>query len=132
VPYGLAAEQLLFAAGAPADASIPGLAIAGKDDRTVIREIGRLVAGRGARLAGSAIAAVLTWMDPDLKAGHTVAVDGALFEHNPGYRAGIWKALDDLLGSRAAAVRLVHTGDGSGIGSAIAGAVASAGGGGIP
>lgn len=132
VPYGLAAEQLLFAAGAPADASIPGLDIAGKDDRTVIREIGRLVAGRGARLAGSAIAAVLTWMDPDLKAGHTVAVDGALFEHNPGYRAGIWKALDDLLGSRAAAVRLVHTGDGSGIGSAIAGAVASAGGGGIP
>ncbi len=132
VPYGLTTDQLLPAAGAPVDASIPGLGDAREDDRTAIREIGRLVAGRSARLAGSAIAAVLTWMDPDLKAGHTVAVDGALFEHNPGYRAGISKTLDDLLGSRASAVRLVLTRDGSGIGSAIAGAVASAGGGGIP
>ncbi len=132
VPYGLTTEQLLPGGGAQADGTAPGLGDAGEDDRTAIREIGRLVTGRSARLAGSAITAVLTWMDPDMKAGHAVAIDGALFEHNPGYRAGISKTLDDLLGSRAAAVRLVLTRDGSGIGSAIAGAVASVGGGGLP
>lgn len=124
-PYSLATESLTLPARGDAaglDSLGPGSASA--EDRAAVREIGRLVAGRSARLAGSAIAAVLTWMDPGLEKDHAVAIDGALFEHNPGYRADIMETLDSLLGDRAAAVRLVLTKDGSGIGAAIAGAVA--------
>jgi len=126
-PYGLTAEDLsLLALDRKAFFTRACLADAAETDRDAVFEIGRLVTDRSARIAGAAIAAVLTWMDPDLKAGHTVAVDGSLFEKYPGYQARIMDALGSLRGEGAAEIKLVLTRDGSGIGSAIAGAVAAA------
>ena len=71
-----------------------------------------------------ALAAVLTWMDPAMDRKHLVAVDGALFEHNAFYREDIRRTLEAVLGDRSDRVELILVKDGSGIGSAVAGAVA--------
>jgi hexokinase len=125
-PYALTTEDLsLMAHGHDDFFSGPGFADISHADRAAIREIGRLVAGRSARIAGAAIVAVLTWVDADLEADHTVAIDGSLFEKNPEYEFLIMDTLRDLCGDRAAGIKLVLARDGSGIGSAIVGAVAS-------
>jgi hexokinase len=93
-------------------------------DRQIVRRIGRLVADRSARIAGAAISAVLTWIDAGLEENHAVAIDGSLFEKNPRYQAQIKKMLCDLFGNRARGIKLFLAKDGSGIGSAIAGATA--------
>jgi hexokinase len=125
-PYSLATEQLVSPARG-GETSFAGIGPAGAsaEDRAAVREIGRLVAARSARIAGAAIAAVLTWMDPDLSARHAVAVDGSLFEGSPDYQSEITSTLQGLCGERADGIRLVLARDGSGIGSAIAGAVAA-------
>lgn len=125
-PYSLATEQLVSPSRG-GETSFAGIRPAGAsaEDRAAVHEIGRLVAARSARIAGAAIAAVLTWMDPDLSARHAVAVDGSLFEGNPDYQAAITNTLRELCGERASGIRLVLARDGSGIGSAIAGAVAA-------
>jgi hexokinase len=124
-PYGLTTEGLsLLARDRQAFFTRAHLAEAAEADRDAVFEIGRLVTDRSARIAGAAIAAVLTWMDPDLKAGHTVAVDGSLFVKYPGYRARIMETLGSLRGEGASVIRLVPIRDGSGVGSAIAGALA--------
>jgi hexokinase len=127
-PYGLATEHLpLLARGDAACLTAHGLQGIEEQDLDVLRRIGGLVGGRSARIAGAAIAAVLTWMDPELAKGHTVAVDGSLFEKYPGYGTGIRETLQVLCGERAEGIRLVLAKDGSGIGSAIAGALAGSG-----
>jgi hexokinase len=102
-----------------------GLADVSAADGQAIREISRIVSTRSARIAGTAIAAVVTWMDAHLEAGHTVAIDGSLFEKYPGYQDAMRLLLQDLFGNRAARIKLELVRDGSGIGSAIIGAVAA-------
>jgi hexokinase len=94
-------------------------------DRRTIREICRIVSSRSAKIAGAAIAAVVTWMDRDVQSDHTVAVDGTLFEKYPGYQDQISEILCELFGERAQRIKLALVRDGSGIGSAIIAAVAS-------
>jgi hexokinase len=94
-------------------------------DVQVIREICRIVSARAARLAGALIAAVVCRMDPELDSDHTIAVDGALFEKYPGFKDKITETLRELLGARASKIKLSLVKDGSGIGAAILGGVAS-------
>jgi len=94
------------------------------DSRT-IREICRLVSTRSARIAGAAIAAVVTWMDENIASDHTIAIDGTLFEKYPGYAEQITRTLYELFGACARRIKLVLVRDGSGIGAAIIGAVAA-------
>lgn len=123
-PFGLTAEQ----AALLADGDRAGFHPYGpfpEADRQALAQIGRLVLDRSARIAALAVAAVLIWMDPALNAVHTVAVDGALFENNPSYRAEMRRGLRTVCGEKADRITLVLVKDGSGIGSAIAGAVAA-------
>ena len=93
-------------------------------DKQTIQEICRIVSTRSARIAGTAIAAVITWMDEKIESDHTVAIDGALFEKYPGYQENIMEMLQELFGERAKRIKLELIRDGSGIGSGIIGAVA--------
>jgi len=102
-----------------------GLAESMPEEKRIVAEICRLVAVRAARLAGTAIAAVVTWMDPALEAEHTIAIDGSLFKEYPGFRQWMREILTTLLGEGAGRIKFTPARDGSGIGAAIIGAVAA-------
>ncbi len=96
------------------------------DDRTLLKRLCGFISGRAAGLGATAIAAVITWMDPDLKKVHTVGIDGALFEKYTGFSTKMRSVLDELLGGKADNISWVHSKDGSGKGAAIIAAVAAA------
>lgn len=102
-----------------------GIKDASETDRSVIGKVCRIVSTRSARIAGAAIAAVVTWIDACLEQNHTIAIDGALFEKYPGYRDYMADILLELFGERAKRIKLELVKDGSGIGSAVIGAVAA-------
>lgn len=102
-----------------------GLTDVSASDSETILEISRIITARSARIAAAAIAAVVAWMDAGVESNHTVAVDGALFEKHPGYQADMTDMLHGICGDRAQKIKLALVRDGSGIGSAIIGAVAA-------
>jgi len=116
-------SQLARGADFFADFGLPEIA---ETDRQTLREICLLVASRSARIAGAAIAAVVTWQDATIARNHTVAIDGSLFEKYPEYQYYIMAMLEELFGIRAKRIKLALVKDGSGIGSAIIGAMAVA------
>ncbi|NCC25134.1 MAG: hypothetical protein EOM25_08025 [Deltaproteobacteria bacterium] len=122
-PFSLSSKDLALLAqgGGPGSDRFGPLA---ESDRQALALTGRLILDRSARIAALAVASVLTWMDPALASAHVVAVDGALFEHNPSYRAEMVRTLGLVCGKGAENIDLVLVKDGSGLGSAIAGAVA--------
>jgi len=123
--YALTAEKMAqIAQGNPSRVGL-GPQNASPADVLAIREICRIVILRAGRLAGGLIAAVIRWMDNDLASSHTVAVDGSLFEKYPGFRDSVTATLQEILGARSSKIRLKTIKDGSGIGAAIVGAVAS-------
>jgi hexokinase len=89
-----------------------------------IRAVVRSVTGRSALLVGATYAGILHYLDPKLEREHVIAIDGSLYEHLPGYDAGIRAGLEAVLGPRTAAVSTRLIKDGSGIGAAIAAVVA--------
>jgi hexokinase len=91
-----------------------------------LREICWTVSGRAARIAATVMAAAVTKNDPNLDRAHTAAVDGSVFEKNPGFREAMETALGELLGERGDRLRLALTHDGSGLGAAIIAASAVA------
>lgn len=95
------------------------------EDRRLLKRLCGWVSGRGAGLAAAATAAVVTWMDPELKHRHTVAVDGSLFEKYTRFSAKMRAVLTDLYGKKADNIAWVHSRDGSGRGAAIIAAVAA-------
>ncbi len=101
-----------------------GLRDVSEVDRSTIRELCRIISTRSAKIAGAAIAAVVAWMYVNIESYHTIAIDGALFEKYPGYQDHIEGILRELFGERAKRIKLALVRDGSGIGSAIIGAIA--------
>ena len=99
-------------------------------DRAAVKAACAAVSTRAARISAAAIAAVITKMDPELSARHTVAVDGSVYEKHPGFAGNIKASLAGLFGRRASSIDLVLYKDGSGKGAAIIAAVASSGEGG--
>lgn len=97
------------------------------EDRETIKEVCRIVSNRAARISSAGIGAILTRMDPEINRNHTVAVDGALFRRHPFFKPRMEKALHELLGPRAGNIRLNDVQNGSGIGGAVAAAVAGGG-----
>ena len=102
-----------------------GIPDASDQDRDAAHHVCRIVSRRSARIAGAALAAVVTWMDANLEKKHTIAIDGALFEKYPGYPENVRCVLEELFARRAERIALCTTSDGSGIGAAIIAAVAS-------
>jgi hexokinase len=103
-----------------------GLTDVPASESETIMDISRMITARSARIAAAAIAAVVAWMDAGVESNHTVAVDGALFEKHPGYQVDMTDMLHGIFGGRAQKIKLALVRDGSGIGSAIIGAVAAA------
>jgi hexokinase len=123
--YSLSAEQMAIAARGDDFLPAFGLNNASALDRKSVSEICRIVSMRSARLAGAAIAAVVSWMDVALESRHAVAIDGSLFEKYPEFQDTLRALLHELLGERAAQIAFVPVRDGSGVGAAIIAAVAS-------
>jgi hexokinase len=94
-------------------------------DLAALRQIASLVAIRSARLIAATYLGILKRLDPHLKDTHTIAIDGALYERMPGFERGIRSALDGVLAEGGSRVKLKLTKEGSGIGAAIAAAIAS-------
>jgi hexokinase len=123
--YALTTEHLSMMAQGSDFFSDFGLRDVSETDRRTIREICSIISTRSAKLAGVAIAAVVTWMDAKLESEHTIAIDGSLFEKYPGFQDQMTDILHDLFGDRGARIKLELAKDGSGIGAAIIGAVAA-------
>ncbi len=133
-PYSIGTEQVALALSD----DTPGLAhlaawleesLDVKDplprDLAALRHIASLVATRSARLIAATYLGVLKRLDPYLKDTHIIAIDGSLYEKMPGFERGIRSALDGVLVEGGSRVTLKLTKEGSGIGAAIAAAIAS-------
>lgn len=118
-------EHLSKAAGGENFFAEFGFENATDHDREAAVRISHIISKRAARIAGAAIAAVITWMDAGLERHHTIAVDGSLFEKFPGFRTNILNILQELFGDGAEKTALCAAVDGSGIGAAIMTAVAA-------
>jgi hexokinase len=116
-------EPLLATAAFAADRL--GLAGLDRDRLEAVKAANDGIAKRSARLVAATFAGTLDFIDPGLARKHSIAIDGSLYEKMPGYGAGIAQALSELYGDKARNVRTVLAKDGSGIGAAIAAAVAS-------
>ncbi len=95
------------------------------EERTAIRKVCEIVSERASRVSASAIAAVVTKMDPDLSRNHTVAIDGSVYEKHPGFSENMKAALREIFGRKSSRIKLVLAKDGSGKGAAIIAAVAA-------
>lgn len=125
LPYSLTTKHLsLFASGIDIFKAAGVDNLSDKDIRC-IREIANLVSTRSARIAATAIASVVTWMDHGLQYSHHIAIDGSLFEKYPGYKDIMESMFHEILGDPSEKIRLVPTHDGSGTGAAIIAALES-------
>ncbi|MBC8015748.1 MAG: hexokinase [Sporomusaceae bacterium] len=94
-------------------------------DRQVLKSIASLVCTRSAQLVAATYLGILTHIDPQLENHHTIAIDGSLYEKMPGYAEAIQTTLSQALGTKSEHVTTKLTKDGSGIGAAIATAIAA-------
>jgi hexokinase len=95
------------------------------EERRIIKRVCGIVSLRASRISASAMAAVITRMDPDLSDRHTVAIDGSVYERHPAFAKNVKKTLKEIFAAKASRVRISLTKDGSGSGSAVIAAVAS-------
>jgi len=123
--HSISSEQMSLAARGEDFLAAVGILDASDRDREVAAHVCRIVSRRSARIAGAALAAVVTWMDASVEKKHTVAMDGSLFEKYPGYPENMRAVLEEFFSRRADRIVLCATSDGSGIGAAIVAAVAS-------
>lgn len=91
-----------------------------------LKTIASLLAVRSARLAAATYVGILQHLDPLLTNLHTIAIDGSLYEKMTGYAPNLRTTLDEVLKDRAGQVTIKFTKDGSGMGAAVAAAMASA------
>jgi hexokinase len=90
-----------------------------------LKTIASLLSARSARLVAATYIGILQHLDPLLQNPHTIAVDGALYEKMTGYAPNLRTALDEVLKGRAGQVTIKFTKDGSGMGAAVAAAMAA-------
>lgn len=93
------------------------------DERRALKSAASLIVCRSARLTAATFLGVLRRLDPAMTGRHMIAVDGSLYEKMPDYRETLEKVLVRHLPQAAARTCLIK--DGSGIGAAVAAAVAS-------
>jgi hexokinase len=89
------------------------------------KTIASLLSARSARLVAATYIGILQHLDPLLTKPHTIAIDGSLYEKMAGYAHSLRTALDEVLKDRAGQVAVRFIKDGSGIGAAIAAAIAA-------
>lgn len=96
----------------------------GLEARKIAKRACRAISERGARIAGSCIAAIVSRMDPALSRNHTVAIDGSVYEKHPTYAKNMRLAIKEIFGRKALRIKLTSAKDGSGKGAAIIAAIA--------
>lgn len=89
-------------------------------ERQALKEIATAIGVRAAQLAAVGIAAIVT-QSGKVETGCSVAVDGSVYEHFPGFRQEMQATLGRILGNDK--VKMVLTKDGSGNGAAVIAAV---------
>lgn len=92
--------------------------------RQMLQTVSHLVVTRSAQLAAATYLGILRKIDPALSNPHTIAIDGSLYEKLPGYAAAIQSTLSAALPNDQTLVKVQLTKDGSGLGAAIAAAIA--------
>ncbi|MCX8022555.1 MAG: hypothetical protein N2745_07265 [Syntrophorhabdaceae bacterium] len=125
-PFSLDAKQVVQIAEG-LFSGVEGLLSVKDPERRALSSICEMVIKRSARIAAISVYSVLTWIDPPLQINHTIAVDGALFENNPFYRAEMERTFYELCGKKKGPIKMALFKDGSGIGSAVACAVSERG-----
>lgn len=95
------------------------------EDRQVLKSIASLVCTRSARLVAATYLGIIKHIDPKLENHHNIAIDGSLYEKMPDYAEMIQTTLNQALGTKEKHVTTTLIKDGSGIGAAIATAIAS-------
>lgn len=103
-----------------------GIPYSSLSTRKIVVELCRIVAERGARLAGAGVVGILRKIGRDHvneaaeKKRTVVAMDGGLYEHYPLFREYLRNAVTELIGTQIAeSVVIEHSNDGSGIGAAL-------------
>ncbi len=91
-------------------------------DRQILKDIATLVSTRSARLVAATYIGILHHIDPTLSQNHNIAIDGSLYEKTPGYADTIRATLAEGIATDKVSITLIK--DGSGIGAAIATAIA--------
>lgn len=86
-------------------------------DRQVVKYVCQLIGMRAAQLAAAGIATLVRKIDQ--LDDSTVAVDGSLYAHYPGFEGRMRDTLFELLGSDAGNIKIEHATDGSGQGAGI-------------
>jgi len=122
-PYCLTAADLTFFMQ-PALFDRSGKLPSAQDEK-IVSVLAHLVCRRSARLVAATYAGVLKYLDPTLAGVHAIGVDGSLYTKLPGYAVQLQEAVKEILPDRNDAVRIAAVQDGSGIGAAIAAAIAT-------
>ncbi|MBP1763698.1 MAG: Hexokinase [Firmicutes bacterium] len=124
-PYSLTAIDLacfLNPVFANRAANLRGFAV---QDEDFLAGLAYLACRRSARLAAAALVGVLRYSDPEVMRKHTIGIDGSLYRKFPGYADWLRSAVEEVLPDQVGALRITAVQDGSGIGAAIAAAIAS-------
>lgn len=96
-----------------------------QSDCAFLRRLTRAVVARSAQMVACTYLGILDVIDPNHTEHHTIAVDGSLFGKMPMYAKEVERALAEGLAGERAKTDLVWAGDGSGIGAAVAAALAT-------
>jgi hexokinase len=102
-----------------------GISASTREDRMLMKKVCRIASTRAARISASAIASVVTKMDPALSRQHTVAIDGSVYERHPHFSKRMRDCLKEVFGRKASRIKMVLAKDGSGKGAAVIAAVAA-------
>ncbi len=94
------------------------------EDRQTLKTIATLICIRSARLVAATYLGIIKHIDPKLQEPHNIGIDGSLYEKMPGYASILQETLAEALGEKIAHVTTTLAKDGSGIGAAIATAIA--------
>jgi len=97
------------------------------EERRHVRALGAAIARRAARLVGAALVGTLRFLDTELAARRTIAVDGSLWGGYPGFEALVRETIGELLGvERASRIEIAYVKDSTSVGAAVIAAVAAA------
>lgn len=95
-------------------------------ERNGLRELARAAGKRSGRLLAAQLLGTLAFIDPDLAAEHTIAVDGSLYGGYPGFAEIVRDGFRELAGTeRAARLRLAYVRHSTAAGGAVIAAVAA-------
>jgi hexokinase len=93
------------------------------EERVTLKTIASIVVTRSIQLVAATYLGVLQHIDPHFNEKHTIAIDGSLYEHIPGYATMLRATMNNLLRDKPGQAGTKLTKEGSGVGAAVAAAL---------